>query len=54
VRRRPAPGKLEPAVKGEGSVVIPRHEWPGRIVLSVGLFTSWWCVVGLIVLKRGG
>jgi hypothetical protein len=33
--------------------VIPRHEWPGRIVLSVGLFTSWWYVVGLIVLMFG-
>jgi hypothetical protein len=41
------------AVQGQG-VVIPRHEWPGRIVLSVGLFTSWWCVVGLNVLELGG
>jgi hypothetical protein len=43
-----------PAVSSEGGAVIPRHEWPGRIVLSVGLFTSWWCVVGLIVLEVGG
>jgi hypothetical protein len=34
--------------------VIPRHEWPGRIVLSFGLFTSWCCVVGLIVVELGG
>jgi hypothetical protein len=35
-------------------VVIPRHELPGQIVLSVGLWTSWWCVVGTIVLELGG
>jgi hypothetical protein len=33
--------------------VIPRHEYPGRIVLAVGLFLSSWCVVGLILLKLG-
>jgi hypothetical protein len=33
--------------------VIPRHEIPGRIVLSAGCFTSWWCVVGLIMLNVG-
>jgi hypothetical protein len=33
--------------------LIPRHEWPWRIVMSVGLF-SWWCVVGFIVLALGG
>jgi hypothetical protein len=30
--------------------VIPAHEWPGRIMLAVGCFTSWWCVVGFVML----
>jgi hypothetical protein len=33
--------------------VIPRHEWPGRIILGVGCFTSLWCVVGMILLRLG-
>jgi hypothetical protein len=33
--------------------VIPRHEIPGRIVLTIGLFTSSLCVVGLIILCLG-
>lgn len=33
--------------------VIPRREWPGRLVLTVGLTTSGLCVVGLIVLLLG-
>lgn len=31
-------------------IVIPRHEYPGRIVLAIGLFTSSLCLVGLILL----
>ena len=34
-------------------ITIPRHELPGRIVLSIGLFTSSLCVVGLIILLVG-
>jgi hypothetical protein len=34
-------------------VTIPRHELPGRIVLTIGLFTSSLCVVGLIILWLG-
>jgi hypothetical protein len=30
--------------------LIPRHELPGRIVLTVGLLTSGMCVIGLIIL----
>jgi hypothetical protein len=30
--------------------VTPRHELPGRIVLTIGLITSSLCVVGLIIL----
>ena len=33
--------------------VIPRHELPGRIVLTIGLLTSGLCVVGLIILRLG-
>jgi hypothetical protein len=33
--------------------VIPRHEYPGQIVLAIGLFTSSLCVVGLILLPLG-
>jgi hypothetical protein len=33
--------------------VIPHHEYPGRIVLAVGLFLSTWYVVGLILLMFG-
>jgi hypothetical protein len=33
--------------------MIPRHELPGRIVLSVGCFTSAWCMVGMILLRWG-
>jgi hypothetical protein len=29
--------------------MIPRHELPGRIVLTIGLITSSLCVVGLIL-----
>ncbi len=25
------------------------HEWPGRIALGVGCFTSAWCVVGILL-----
>jgi hypothetical protein len=34
-------------------VTIPRHELPGRIVLTIGLVTSSLCVVGLIILWLG-
>ena len=34
-------------------MTVPRHELPGRIVLTVGLVTSWFCVVGLIILWLG-
>jgi hypothetical protein len=40
---RPAPDPM----------TIPRHELPGRIVLSIGLFTSSLCVVELILLLVG-
>jgi hypothetical protein len=33
--------------------VIPRHELPGRIVLTIGLITASLCVVGLIILWLG-
>ena len=33
--------------------VIPRHELPGRIVLTIGLIMSGLCVVGLIILWVG-
>jgi hypothetical protein len=33
--------------------MIPRHEWPGRIVLTIGLVMSSLCVAGLIVLWLG-
>ena len=36
-----------------GATVIPRHEYPGRIVPAIGLCTSSLCVVGLIVLWFG-
>jgi hypothetical protein len=35
-------------------VIIPRHEWPGRIVLAVGLAMSLGCVSLLIVLLVAG
>jgi hypothetical protein len=53
LRRGAAASHRAPPIQGQG-VVIPRHEWPGRTVMSIGLFTSWWCVVGLIVLELGG
>jgi hypothetical protein len=34
-------------------MTIPRHELPGRIVLTIGLVTSSLCVVGLIILRLG-
>ena len=34
-------------------MTIPRHELPGRIVLTIGLATSSLCVVGLIILWLG-
>jgi hypothetical protein len=34
-------------------VTIPRHELPGRIVLTVGLIMSSLCIVGLIILLLG-
>jgi hypothetical protein len=43
-RRRPSRAK---------AAMIPRHELPGRIVLTIGLFTSRLCVVGLIILWLG-
>ena len=33
--------------------MIPRHEWPGRIVLTIGLVMSGLCVVALIILLLG-
>jgi hypothetical protein len=33
--------------------VIPRHEWPDRIVLTIGLVTSSLSLVGLIILWLG-
>jgi hypothetical protein len=33
--------------------VIPRHEWPGRIVVALGCFTSSWCIVGMILHQLG-
>jgi hypothetical protein len=33
--------------------VIPRHEYPARIVPAIGLFTPSLCVVGLILLGLG-
>jgi hypothetical protein len=33
--------------------VIPRHELPGRIVLTIGLITSSLCVVGMIIFWLG-
>jgi hypothetical protein len=34
-------------------MTIPRHELPGRIVLTIGLVMSSLCVVGLIILWLG-
>jgi hypothetical protein len=34
-------------------MTIPRHELPGRIVLTIGLVTSSLCVVCLIILWLG-
>jgi hypothetical protein len=34
-------------------MTIPRHELPGRIVLTIGLVTSSLCVGGLITLLLG-
>ena len=42
-----------PRSDGSALVPIPRHEYPGRLVLAVGLFLSSWCVVGLILLLLG-
>jgi hypothetical protein len=39
LRRGTAAGQRAPAFESEGQHVIPRHELPGRIVLSLGLFT---------------
>jgi hypothetical protein len=33
--------------------MIPRHELPGRIVLTIGLMTSGLGIVGLIILALG-
>jgi hypothetical protein len=33
--------------------MIPRHELPGRIVLTIGLIMSSLCVVGLLILLLG-
>jgi hypothetical protein len=33
--------------------MIPRHELPGRIVLTIGLVTSSLCLVALIILWLG-
>jgi hypothetical protein len=50
----PGAGRLEPCATQQGEAqMIPRHEIPGRIVLSIGLFTSSLCVVGLIILWLG-
>jgi hypothetical protein len=54
VRRGAAASQRATTVESKDSIVIPRHELPGRIVLSIGLFLSWWCVIGLIVLELGG
>jgi hypothetical protein len=34
-------------------MTIPSHELPGRIVLTIGLITSSFCVIGLIILWLG-
>ena len=45
---------MEPGESQPGQVpVIPRHELPGRIVLTIGLITSSLCLVGLIILWLG-
>jgi hypothetical protein len=33
---------------------IPRHEWPGRIVLTVGLAPPLACVTPIIILMLAG
>ena len=50
------PGRGHEAVAGPplaSPAVIPRHEWPGRHVLTVGLITSGLCVVSQIVVLLG-
>jgi hypothetical protein len=50
----PGAGRLEPSATEPGQApVIPRHELPGRIVLTIGLLMSSLCVVGLIILWLG-
>lgn len=43
------------SIRGRSSLgfVVPRHEYPGRIDLAIGLFTPSLCVVGLILLWLG-
>ena len=35
------------------SAQSPGHELPGRIVLTIGIFISSWCLAGLILLPPG-
>lgn len=44
-----SPGATQPGQ----TQVIPRHELPGRIVLTIGLVMSSLCMVGLIILMLG-
>ena len=46
-------GGGEPGSAQPGEAVIPRHEWPGRIVLGIGVVMSSVCAVGLILLLLG-
>ena len=47
-------GSSEPPTTVQGTYeLIPRHEWPGRIVLTLGLIISSLCVVALIILLLG-
>ena len=46
--------RVESGAAGPGPAVsISRHEWPGRIVLAVGCFTSLGCVAALVILWLG-
>jgi hypothetical protein len=33
--------------------MVPRYEYPGRIVHAIGLWMSSWCVVLLLILRFG-
>jgi hypothetical protein len=45
--------RYAPRVQYLWDISVPWYELPGRIVLTVGLVTSWSCVVGLIILWLG-